>query len=292
MPLEEHASFNRPPITTRLWRYMDVPKFVEMLTSGQLWLTSAEILARDDPYAGLPGPLRFPHRAWKRIDDIPPGFRQKIFDHGRRSKPDATPDDAFMGWLQIAEQRCIMDASSRPDYFINCWHAAKHESAAMWKVYAAPGAGVVIVSNGGRIATAIADEERRTYLGAVQYMEPDVIQIGLPNGFDAYVLKRSSYAYEQEVRLVHWDPSNYHDALENAMWNEETRRYDGLIEDARPLRPGVSLDCDINVLIEAVLISPYAPPWYQATIERLRDRLGHSFPVVPSGLIQSPFTVE
>ncbi len=54
MPIIGHPSFDRPPVTARLWRYTDLPKFVELLTSARLWLTNMEVLATDDPYEGLP----------------------------------------------------------------------------------------------------------------------------------------------------------------------------------------------------------------------------------------------
>lgn len=292
MPVSSHASFDRPAVTTRLWRYIDVPKFAEMISSRALWLTNAEILANDDPYEGLPGPFSFPHRIWRKVEDVPPLFRERIIKQRRRHDPDVCPEKAFRDWFMMEEQTSIMQATGRANYFVNCWHAAKHESVAMWKIYAAPGAGVAIISNGGRIETALANEERKVHLGAVRYTDPDIVEIGLPNGFDPYVLKRTSYSYEQEVRLVHWDTSTFHDALEHAKWNESTMRYDGLIEDPRPLRPGVSLNCDLDVMIEAVVVSPFAPPWYQTLIEGLRDRLGFSFPVHSSNLLQNPLIFE
>jgi hypothetical protein len=65
-------------------------------------------------------------------------------------------------------------------------------------------------------------------------------------------------------------------------------RFDDLVEDPRPLKQGIALVCDIDVLIERLVVSPFAPPWYAAMIERLRDRLGYKFPVEVSRLLTSP----
>jgi hypothetical protein len=287
MPISDQPSFDRPPAPIPLWRYTDLPKFVELLTSGTLWLTNAEVLARDDPYEGLPGAIQFPHRMWRAIDEVPERLRRQILAMCSRGT-DGTPEAAFRAWFMTEEQRCIMTRSGRREFYVSCWHAAKHESAAMWKIYGSPGAGVAIVTNGARLESALAGNSEDLNLGAVRYQDPSAVQIGTGNAFDTLMIKRASYAYEQEVRLVHWDTSECHDALEKFSWNDETLRFDDLIEDLRPLRPGMSLSCEIDVLIERVIVSPSAPSWYGPMIERLRDRLGYSFPVHSSKLLSAP----
>lgn len=284
MPIIGHPSFDRPPVTTRLWRYTDLPKFVELLTSARLWLTNMEVLATDDPYEGLPDAVGFPHRMWRTIDEVPEMLREQILRISGRGT-DGSPNAAFRSWLMVEEQRCIMTQSGRRDYFVSCWHAAQHESTAMWKIYGAPGAGVAIVTNGGRLEAALSSDARELHLGQVRYVEPNWIEIGRGNAFDTVMVKRSSYAYEHEVRLVHWATGDFHDALADASWNEEAMRYDGLTDDPRPVIPGISLDCDLDVLIERVIVSPSAPEWYLPMIERLQERLGYHFPVASSRLL-------
>lgn len=287
MPISEHSSFNRPPITSRLWRYMDLPKFMELVTSGTLWLTNAEMLASDDPYEGMPGAIQFPHRMWATIEEVPDMLRRQILDMSSRGA-NGTPEAAFRSWFMGEEQRCIMTLSGRRDYYVNCWHAAEHESVAMWKIYGSPGAGVAVVSNGGRLETSLAVNMETLYLGAVRYKDQSVFEIGTPNAFDSIMIKRTSYTYEKEVRLVHWFTGEFHDALANFAWNEDTMRFDDIIKDSRPVRPGISLSCDIDVMVERVIISPFAPLWYEAMIDRVREKLGYKFIVQRSKLLDLP----
>ena len=287
LAIDEHPSFDRPTITTKLWRYVDLAKFLNLLTSGKLWLTNAEVLARDDPYEGVGGALQFPHRMWRSIEEVPERLRDQILNIYNRDGND-TPEAAFRAWFMLEEQACIMRQSGRRDYYLNCWHAADHESVAMWKVYGSPGAGVALISNGGRLETALEENDEKFYLGKVKYRDPSFVQIGTPNAFDSIMIKRSSYEYEKEIRLVHWHTGNFHDALENFNWNEESMRFDNLIEDNRPIESGMSFACDMNVMIERVIISPYAPPWYAPMIEQVRDRLGYRFPIHKSKLLDLP----
>jgi hypothetical protein len=183
----------------------------------------------------------------------------------------------------------MMTQFGRRQFYVNCWHAAQHESAAMWKIYGSPGAGVAIVTHGGRLEAALASDSKELHLGAVRYVDPATFEIGTPNAFDTLMVKRANYSYEQEVRLVHWDTEgDLHDPLANFSWNEDTMRFDDIVEDHRPLVPGSLLDCDVDVLIERVIVSPFAPPWYLPMIERLREQLGFRFAVTASNLLTVP----
>jgi hypothetical protein len=287
LPICDHPSFDRPLPTERLWRYTDLSKFVELLTSGTLWLANAEILASDDPFEGLPGAIQFPHRIWNSIADVPEHLRVQIlqiFGQGTA----VTPETAFRSWRMIAEQMCIMKKFGRRNFYVNCWHAGEHESAAMWKIYGSPGAGVAIVTNGARIETALAANEEQLYLGTVNYREPSWVEIGIRNALDAIMIKRSSYSYEQEVRIVHWKTDHVHNGIDYDAWNDETMLFERFIDDVRPIQPGMSVNCDIDTIIEMVIVSPYAPSWYLPMVERLRDRFGHSFLVRKSNLLDPP----
>lgn len=290
MPISDHPSFDRPPVTVKLWRYTDLPKFVDLLTSGRLWLTNAEVLAVDDPYEGLPGVVRFPHRMWRRIEEVPTALRLQILQHCSRGA-DGTPEAAFRSWFMREEQYCILTQAWHRAFYVNCWHAADHESVAMWKIYGAPGAGVAILTNGGRLATALASNNESLHFGAVHYMDPNSFEIGTPNVFDTLTRKRASYAYEQEARLVHRRTGGSHDPLANFAWNEETMRFDNLVDDTTAITPGISFECALDVLIERVIISPFAPLWYVPMIERLRDQFGCRFPVTASALLNAPLPI-
>ncbi|TPE47580.1 DUF2971 domain-containing protein [Amaricoccus solimangrovi] len=158
----------------------------------------------------------------------------------------------------------------------------------MWKIYGSPGAGVAVVTNGGRLEAALSSNPESLYLGAIRYVAPGTIEFGNPNSFDTILVKRASYAYEKEVRLVYWDTNNMHDSLESASWNETTMRFDGIVEKDDPPVAGRSFDCDVDVLIKRVVVSPFAPPWYLPMIERLREQLNLHFPITASRLLAAP----
>lgn len=289
MPFEEHTSFTRPTVAVKLWRYMDLPKFLSILTSQSLWLTNAEILAVGDPHEGTLSTWQFFHRQWKAADEVPKSFLDQIVLHYSQGT-DGTAKAAFEKFYILNEQLGILTHFWRRNYFISCWHAADHESIAMWKIYGSPGPGIAVISNGARLETALSQNAHRLYLGYVRYFDEIFDQIDSSNGLNAIISKRKCFSYEREVRLVYWDFANMHDPLQDAEWNEATRRFSPITEDTRPLVPGISLRCDLSSLIETVVISPDAPPWYQTTLQVIRDKLGFTFPISTSTILSSPST--
>jgi hypothetical protein len=102
------------------------------------------------------------------------------------------------------------------------------------------------------------------------------------------MIKRSSFDYEREVRLVYWHTGEFHDALANFAWNDDKMRFENLVDDPRSIRPGMSFACEVDVMIERVIVSPFAPLWYAPMIEQVRDRLGYGFLVHKSKLLEGP----
>lgn len=284
MPIEKHPVFERPLITTNLWRYVDISKFLDLLTSKKLWLSNLEALAKSDPYEGNPGAVQFPHRIWNNIDEVPQELKRQIIEIYGDGSP-KSHEDSFHQWFMLQEQEHILRSSWRRQYFINCWHASNHESAAMWKIYGSPGFGVAIISNGARIESSLHSVDKKLYLGKVKYEDPNVVEFGSKNAFQSVIVKRSNYQYEQEVRLVYYNTEDIHNPLEDFSWNRKRMRFDNIKEDIRPVTPGFSLSCNLDVLIEAVVISPEAPSWYLPMIENLRDSLGFGFKVYSSQLL-------
>lgn len=270
-----------------LWRYMDLPKLVSLLTSKSLWLTNAEVLAIDDPHEGTLSTPHFAYRQWANLEEVPEFIRAQIVELNREGT-DGTPQAIFRRFVKEQEEIGHFTKALRRSYSVSCWHASKQESVAMWKIYAAPGPGIAVISNGARIEKALAGNDHELYFGHVKYFDEKTYQIDWTNTMNAIMAKRLSFLYEQEVRLVHLDEANLYNPLSPAKWNEETLRYENLVSDPRPLSPGLALNCDIDTLIERVMVSPFSPPWYAPMLEQLRDQLGFKFQVCTSDLLSDP----
>jgi len=169
--------FSKEPLSplpveeSRIWRYMDLAKFVAMLQHGALYFPVMAKLGDDLEAA----PPRLPTDA----DEIE---RQRLFSF----------------WSVC---RCTL--------FASCWHLAEDESAAMWAIYAGRHQGIVIQSKISTLLTAFPaaeqeDMNKMLKIGRVEYIDPDLENRAekFPNLYAAVLRKRHWYRYEDEIRII------------------------------------------------------------------------------------------
>ena len=163
--------------------------------------------------------------------------------------------------------RNVDDAERRRDsVLVNCWHANEHESAAMWRIYLKSDEGVAIQATVERLEGAFESAAEDLYIGAVRYLdyEHDPALDGSELG--PFFCKRKAYEYEREVRLV--------------------RRTGKAGKDRR--KGGHYLTCDLDRLIERVVVSPTAPPWFAELVRSVTHRYGFDFRIEDSELGREP----
>lgn len=240
MAIDRHPYLNEPDGEEPLWRYMDLAKFTSLLLTKKLWLSSAEVLAKEDPYEVTISSSNVAEFAHEQMAEIVPDFPEKV--------------------LKLYEQ-------VRPYLFLNCWHAAKEESVAMWKTYASYDAGIAIVSSGRRMRTALRRSSESLFLGRVEYVDYQQDVIDPRNLFGPALKKRHSFSYEREVRLIHLFGM-------------------GRAEGELPPPPaGFGIRCDLSALTERVEVSPAAEDWFVENVRDIAKKFGLRAPVVKSTLL-------
>lgn len=158
------------------------------------------------------------------------------------------PEGFFKNWSEEAENGYNSVQSSVThirNVYASCWNKFKgEESYALWKIYTDTDSGVAIKTTVGKLKKALGNEKVK--ICEVQYIssfENKDIDVKFPvfefHGRQKHireVYKVSPYSYEEEIR-----------ALFLEMSNEE---------------PGKTLEIDLNELIEAVYVSPFAKEWF------------------------------
>lgn len=240
-----------------LWRYMDFSKFVAMLMQRGLYFPRADQM--DDKFEGALGLAR-------REDD----WDSYYLNHYRAliagPGPDGTPISVSPERIESEAQRLLREtkmasatARSRP---VSCWHANHGESEAQWRLYCPPGtAGVALRSTVGRLWDALVDEPA-AIVGKVHYL--DFKTAYATTGRERIFCKRSSLAHEREVRAV-------------------------ILDTVGSDTDGRLVSCDLEGLIEAVIVSPTAPTWFEAVLTDIIQRHGLTLPVHTSELSEPPF---
>jgi hypothetical protein len=162
----------------KIWRYMDLAKFVSMLQNDALFFSVVAMLGDD-------------------LEAAPPTLPKS--------------DDAFQ-----KRKACSIWSLNRCINFASCWHRSDDESAAMWMIYAGGDQGIAIQStlDGLRRAFPPATEEdanKILKIGLVDYIDPSA-EVPLPrigNTYQSVLLKRMWYASEREMRIICSPPDNW-----------------------------------------------------------------------------------
>lgn len=250
----QHKDKRCPPETV-LWRFMDLPKFIYLLEHRALYFPRADTLG--DPFEGAAGLVSRRER-WN--DHYLAFFRNAVRSiPGRTSKPSSEHVEAEAARLLRDIQR--HGEQLRLCAFVSCWHANNVESEALWRLYCPPQtAGVAIRTSAGTLRDSLGD---RADIKIARVLYAD-FRTHYAELNDRLFWKRTSLAHESEVRAV--------------------------INRHRPQQElGVAAPVNLDLLIKAVVPSPFAPPWFPELLGAMMRRYEASPPVEESELLSQPF---
>jgi hypothetical protein len=237
----ENKSLEALPMDAVLWRYQDLPRYIDLLLKRQLFFSRANRF--EDPFEG------------KYILQQ----RQKQFRQQLKEAPVISILNNRQAKLKEEVQQLEARYEAKRSYVtINSWHYNSTENYAMWKIYGKGTYGLAIQTNYERLKDAFRKTTKEIYIGKVRYYEDDDDIMPFENELMPFLHKRNIYNYENEVRCCYVLDKNEN----NFNWDEQDT-YDG-----------VFVNVDLDTLIERIYISPYSPQWIRDIIAGLNDKLG------------------
>lgn len=259
------SNYKRPQPTTVIWRYMDFAKLMAVVNSQSLYFARADKLG--DPFEGARG-IAARAKEWR-------DYAVNYFKDAIRTAPNPNgmppmPPDALNAQAErLFEEFTRNGEAERLETYASCWHANQVESEAQWRIYAPPGTpGVAIRTTFGQLDSAL-DQSFEVYAGYVQYVD---YRTAFAGTYDRIFWKRLSLAHENEVRLV---LKHKHFAVQDLF--------------APTQAVGVNVAINLATAIDAIVVSPYAPPWVLDTVRNTLARYGLSVRVEESTLLAAPF---
>lgn len=247
--------YEKPVPTDKLWRYMDLGKFIHLLSTGKLYFASADSF--EDPFEGAKGIVERKEE-WD-------SFYLDVLREAIRTVPGATQEMLAPDHIEKEAQRLLAELNQsgygqRRHTFISCWHCNPFESEAMWKLYSVNTKNAVAIQTTAAHLYESLDRNPNIRIGKVKYVDFNK-RFSSING--AYWYKRKSFEHEREVRAIIVD------------YSASTR--------------GLSIPIDIKKLIDVVYISPYAPKWFEEVIHSVMEKYEIIAPVVYSEMAKRPF---
>ena len=262
------ATVQPPDRNIKIWRYMDLTKLVAFLETGSLYFARANTLG--DPYEG----------SWTILNKIvqQQQFQQMIADQERKN-PDVKGKNTPEKLQQTFKHATHL---GREIVYINCWYSGETESAAMWNLYGTTAGSIVIQSTYKKLMDAIPNDVYRddvcvgkVYMGMVQYKDYKSFEDWIPSGnmMHPFLHKRKEFEYEKEVRAL----------IMNIGGLSKERKEKG---DYKPR--GITVDIDIDKVVETIRAQPTTPDWARRAIEKLLERYGWGMKVRQSEIDSEP----
>lgn len=141
---------------------------------------------------------------------------------------------------------------------VSCWYESDNESAAMWELYGKDNQGLAIQSTKERLKKSVESDE--VTFDKVKYVNfiKEKADIHIP--LDVFLYKRTEFECEREYRAALFDlPKS--DGTQNGFPNF------GSVEKQEGYpKVGKDISVDLEILIEKIVLSPYAMPWYKKAV--------------------------
>lgn len=168
---QEHELLLEPQDNDMLWKYMSLPKFLNLL-NGKLY--------------------------FNRIDSF-----EDVFEATFPKYNELHRDEVYGGKCPIPKQSfdAIVSHAKKHTY-VSCFHKNEYESAFMWKLYAGED-GVAFVTSFERLKESFCNEEKHIYISNVQYIDYENQYLPESNLFYLSIHKRKSFSHENEVRCIY-----------------------------------------------------------------------------------------
>lgn len=272
-------SYSIPKSSTILWRYIDFGKFVSMLLTQSLYFT--KVSKFNDPFEGAIGILDNKSSYDKSMifalvvaqltaptknrPPLPPS--KEITDRALK-----IVEDLEKGTISDEDKEIVANAQKlssdleshrtekRDMIYVNCWHENEFESDAMWTLYSKDITNAVAIKTTYQKLYDSLNRDPLIDIGRVNYIN---FNKAFSSNNSTQWYKRKSFSHENEVRAV-------------------------LINETRRDLDGVSIDVDLNVLIDSVYISPYAGSWFVEIVKDILKKYNLDKQVFHSDMAKKP----
>lgn len=236
-----------PAPSAKLWRYMDLAKFLSLLETNSLFFTRLDHFV--DPYEGALG-IKANEEAWS-VKEMT--WRKRWIEAEMKSDNNKIISSIELENIASQKFREYRDniRRCRKMNYLTCWHQSDNESEAMWQLYTKDTQqGIAIQTTFERLYQSLP-AVLHTEFGMVNYVDYKEYNNGIsPNKFhpfEAPWYKRKSFEHEKEFRVI-------------------------IVDDSGDMNKTVRID--INQLIENVYISPQAERWFA---ELIHDIVRHRY---------------
>lgn len=251
----QKRGYTIPEKSNKLWRFMDLSKFISLLSTRKLYF--ARLDQFEDPFETAKGIIER-EKEWNK-------FYQEFCFSAVKSTESFTgktvsDEQAFTQSVRLLSELKHASINETKTTFASCWHENEFESEAMWKLYVKDlHQGVAIQTTFERLNNSLG---KLIDIGRINYIDYCKQFVGINESF---WYKRKSFEHENEVRAIIRCHGNKNEIY------------------------GILQDVDLDILIENVYISPLAGKWFEDIVNDLLNKYKLNVSICESNLLQKPF---
>ncbi len=172
----------------KIWRYMDLAKFISLLSNQALYFTSPNKF--DDPYE-----FNLPQCYLNELQKNQDEFKENSLNQLKNTLPNL---DQHPSYTEILQNYQKMPSASdniettKVKFGVNCWHINEFENEALWKIYTQVGQGIAIETTTQKLQESLT-YHNKIYCDVVRYEDFDNATIS--KGFNHYngFIKRKAF---------------------------------------------------------------------------------------------------
>lgn len=232
----------------KVWRYLSLPKLISLFEKKKLFIPRVDLL--DDPFEGT----------------VPISKTKK---NNRVEKKSDESEEAF-----VKKHLITLRKKAREIMYVSCWYMGNEESEAMWRLYCGKKEGVSIQTRYSKLNQAVENKENY-YIGLIEYINYEKEKISGSGLLHPFMYKRKAFEHEKEVRILYFKKDLIHISDEKIPKIESGPK-------------GIELPIDFKILIDNVLVNPYAPDWYFDVVNSIIKKYYPSINVIRSEMQKSP----
>lgn len=249
---------------TILQRYMNLPKFIYLLQESALYLpkmskfedhlegglTAKDFISRSNDAAIIDIAM---NSLWPTVNEKPEHRRIRLeqVDSMKRTLDARTFETPFGSYCCNDVEKLF--SRCREWIYVSCWHRSHHECSAMWSLYGTDKNSVCIFTTEEKLRDQIQQEDgtNTTILHDVEYLDHKSSTLDKCS-LAPFTSKALPFCFEKELRIISYNPKiDLNVATDNSASGE------------------ILLIKSLSQLIDKILISPKADPWFASSIKRL-----------------------
>ncbi len=246
---------------TKIWRYLDTPKFESLMYERALFFCRCDKFA--DPFEGS-----IPKKEFDFMEQYANQYHDDSDEIGNRLKSNRNG-------------LALMRQKFKRQIVVNCWHINNSESDAMWRLYVKDNEGVAISTTVENLTRSLESCQVNVGSSRVRYLDFEVdtwyhsddYPVNHATLLTPVLHKRKEFAYESEFRIYH----HVNEAINNDdFWTSQ------------PNHKGMLIPVDVERLINEVILHPTSGDDVKNQVEKIMVTNGFEFPIRTSAMKNVP----